>query len=294
MKKIYLLPLLLAAFSASAQYSLDFDAMNIGAVSPQSPYISVWTGGTDCNVVDIQANSGTQSVQVRNNTTDDIVILLGNQTTGSWKVSFNMYIPTNATGYWNIQESETPGVQWNGEFWVGATAQGGTAGIITSPETGNTITFPYDQWFSVVHEINLDTKKLTVTVDESVFINNLDYVGTGGVPANQLGSINFYSIDINNNVFIDDFVFEEVNTTSITTNNSVQFSVYPNPVKDLLTVNGENNITNVSVFNALGVRVHSSTPNSTSTQIDMSKFVRGIYLVKVTTGTQTRTVKVFK
>jgi hypothetical protein len=209
MKKLYFLLITFSVFSSFGQYSINFDDMNLGPVSPQSPYVSLWpaAGVTDCIVTDLQASSGTQSMQVRNNTTDDVIVLLGNKTTGSWIVSFKMYVTANGSGYWNIQESEAAGIQWNGEFLVGVTSVGGTAGLITYQETGSTVTFPYDQWFEVRHEINLATKKITITVDGSMFLNNLDYVGTGGGAANQLGSINFYSASANNNYFIDDFNF---------------------------------------------------------------------------------------
>jgi hypothetical protein len=296
MKKLYFLLLTSMSCVAYGQYSINFDDMNLGPVSPQSAYVSVWpaTGVTDCVVTDLQASSGTQSMHVRSNQTDDVIVLLGNKNSGSWVVSFNMYVPANASGYWNIQESETAGIQWNGEFLVGVTSVGGTAGLITYQETGNTISFPYDQWFEVRHEINLNTKKITITVDGSMFLNDINYVGTGGVSANQLGSINFYAASANNNYFIDDFNFEEVSTISLISNNAAEFKAYPNPVKDMLTVEGNNKITGVAVYNALGVLVHSSTPSSISTQIDMSKFTRGIYLVKVSMGSEVKTVKVFK
>lgn len=294
MKKLYFILVTFGSFLSFGQYSINFDDMNLGPVSPQSPYISIWPGAQDCNVVDIQANSGTQSMQVRNNMSDDVVVLLGNQTTGSWIVSFNMYVTANSTGYWNIQESETPAVQWNGEFLVGETAQGGAAGIITYASTGNTITFPYDQWFEVKHEINLDTKNITVTVDGSMFLNNFNYVGTEGAVANQLGSINYYSIDANNNYFIDDFNFEEVNTASITNIGSSEFKAYPNPVNDFLTVEANNKIISVSVYNSLGVLMHTSTPSSVNTKIDMSNFNRGVYLVKVSMENETKTIRILK
>jgi hypothetical protein len=296
MKKLYFLLLTSMSCVAFGQYSINFDDMSLGAVSPQSAFISLWpaSGVTDCIVSDLQANSGTQSMQVRNNQTDDVLVLLGNKNSDSWVVSFYMYIPSNASGYWNIQESQTAGIQWNGEFLVGVTSVGGTAGLITYSETGSTIAFPYDQWFEVRHEINLNTKKITIKVNDSMFLNNVDYVGTDGVAANQLGSINFYSASANNNYFIDDFVFEQVSTASVISNNTAELKAYPNPVKDVLTVEGNNKITNVSVFNTLGVIVHSSTPSTISTQIDMSKFPKGIYLLEVTMGSDTKTFKVLK
>lgn len=296
MKHFYLLLVIFNLSFSIGQYSINFDELNLGPVSPQSQYVSVWpaAGVTDCIVTDLQANSGTQSMQVRNNLTDDVIFLLGNKTTGSWVVSFNMYVTTNGSGYWNIQESEAAGIQWNGEFLVGATSIGGTSGLITYQETGNTITFPTDQWFEVRHEINLNTKKITIIVDGSMFLNNVDYIGTMGVAANQLGSINFYSASANNNYFIDDFTFEEVSTISLTSNHPSEFKAYPNPVKDVLTLEGNRKITGVSVYNSLGVLVHTAIPSEMTAKIDMSSYKRGIYLVKVSMGNVVKTIRIIK
>jgi len=265
----------------------------LGGVSPQSPFIEIWPGGTDCNAVIDEAFSGDISMNVANNQTDDVVFLLGNQTSGVWTVRFYMFVFSGATGFWNIQENEIPGIQWNGQFFAGATGSGGSPGVITHDDSGNTAPYPSDQWFEVKHEIDLDASTHSVWIDGNVLLDNEPYQGTGGAPATSLGSVNYFSIDANNNYFIDDFLFVE-GTLSTNDFEAESFKVYPNPVKDVLNIQSNEAVSKVAVYNVLGQSVFLSTPKAVSPSVDMSSFKSGIYFVEVTIGNSTKTVKVVK
>lgn len=76
--------------------------------------------------------------------------------------------------------------------------------------------------------------------------------------------------------------------------NSEGFKVYPNPVKNLLNLSYNKNITNVAVYNLLGQQVIAKSTNANLSQIDMSHLVSGTYFVKVTADNQTKTIKVVK
>ncbi|WP_157595001.1 hypothetical protein [Psychroflexus tropicus] len=117
--------MLLISFSGFSQYAIDFDSFNLGDVSPQSNFIEEWpaNGVTDGQVTDQEAFSMPHSVVIReqpgNNTFDDIIMLLGDETGGTWTIDWQMYVPIGKTGYWNIQESEIAGIQWNADFLWG-------------------------------------------------------------------------------------------------------------------------------------------------------------------------------
>lgn len=72
------------------------------------------------------------------------------------------------------------------------------------------------------------------------------------------------------------------------------FTYYPNPVENTLTLNAQNNIQNVSVYNMLGQEVVRITPNTIDTEVDMSDLQIGTYFVKVTINNATKTIKVLK
>ncbi len=89
----------------------------------------------------------------------------------------------------------------------------------------------------------------------------------------------------------------ELNVSCVLSENSFDsnsFAAYPNPVKNVLTLEYSNEISSVSVFNMLGQEVLSRTIDATSTQIDMSQLNAGTYLVNVTSGDIQKTIKVVK
>jgi len=75
---------------------------------------------------------------------------------------------------------------------------------------------------------------------------------------------------------------------------SINFSYYPNPVTDVLNLSFNQEMGNVSVVNLLGQQVISKTLNAKQGKIDLSGLSKGAYLVKVTVGNQSKTIKVIK
>lgn len=76
--------------------------------------------------------------------------------------------------------------------------------------------------------------------------------------------------------------------------NSENLSAYPNPVKDVLNLKYNTNISNVAVFNIIGQQVLTQEVNAADAKVDMSKLAAGTYVVKVTADNMTKTMKVIK
>lgn len=72
------------------------------------------------------------------------------------------------------------------------------------------------------------------------------------------------------------------------------FTAYPNPVRDLLNLSHTENISSVEVFNLLGQKMLTKSLDATQGQLDLSGLSNGSYLVKVTSGSETKTIKVLK
>ena len=73
-----------------------------------------------------------------------------------------------------------------------------------------------------------------------------------------------------------------------------KFSVYPNPVTDVLNVKSAASVDNITVYDLLGKVVLQENPGKISPAINMSNLASGAYLVKVTIGNSSKTVKVIK
>lgn len=111
------------------------------------------------------------------------------------------------------------------------------------------------------------------------------------------GAIRFYS-------HVDDQCGEEQvgRTRSIicgialatNTFDTASFHTYPNPVKDILNISYDKNIYNVAVFNVLGQEVMTKSVKQNQSQVDMSHLSNGTYMVKVTSDSQLKMIKVIK
>ena len=147
----------------------------------------------------------------------------------------------------------------------------GTCGSLTeldcSQDDGTTILSNGSSWNSLI-------------TDTPVTVGETYYVRVAGYSSSAVGT---FCLEVSTNQTLSADTFE---------NNS--FKAYPNPVKDILTLEYSSDITSVTVFNLLGQQVISRSLNATSTNIDMSQLNAGAYLVSVKMGDVEKTIKVVK
>ena len=73
--------------------------------------------------------------------------------------------------------------------------------------------------------------------------------------------------------------------------NEAEFAIYPNPVNNTLFINSGNAEFSYEMFNGMGQKVASGNATG-STQISVNDMKKGIYFLRLTTGTQVRMEKV--
>jgi hypothetical protein len=73
-----------------------------------------------------------------------------------------------------------------------------------------------------------------------------------------------------------------------------QFTYFPNPVKDHLTVRARTNIKDITVFNMLGQVVLRQSPNTKDGLVDMAVMQSGAYFVQISIGNTVETVRILK
>lgn len=96
---------------------------------------------------------------------------------------------------------------------------------------------------------------------------------------------------------IDNILFTEgeIETLSISeVETSFELKVYPNPVKNELSINASETITAIKVFNILGQEVLNTKSNAIQNKLDMSSLNSGTYFVQVSADNKIKTVKVVK
>ena len=138
-------------------------------------------------------------------------------------------------------------------------------------------------------------------------VDNADSGGTGSgetltgvaVAANTTYWINigYFSGTTDNSegpFTIDVSTSDTTTTLSVEDNRIEGFSLFPTVVKEELNFRSLNDVEQITVFNLLGQKVFSSTPNITESSVNLSSLKGGLYIVKVKVGDATATYKIIK
>jgi hypothetical protein len=190
----------------------NFDSYTIGALGPQAAHWTTWTGteggpedgaisddlGNNALYLEGQAGGGPQ----------DVLMLLGNRTSGAYILEWRMYVPAGLGAYYNIQHFETPATEWAFEINFSGDGTGqvdaGTAGL-------DAFSFPLDAFFKVRHVIDVDNDRIYLFINGK-FVHSWPFSwqadATSGT--NQLGAVNFWTRDQNDAYYVDDVVFNEI------------------------------------------------------------------------------------
>ncbi|MEL1243248.1 GEVED domain-containing protein [Flavobacterium sp. DGU11] len=75
---------------------------------------------------------------------------------------------------------------------------------------------------------------------------------------------------------------------------AASFRYHPNPVKDILTLSYDKNISGIEVYNIVGQKVIVKLVNQNEARLDMSQLAAGTYLVKVVSDAASKTIKILK
>ncbi|MCZ8198003.1 MAG: choice-of-anchor L domain-containing protein [Flavobacterium sp.] len=71
-------------------------------------------------------------------------------------------------------------------------------------------------------------------------------------------------------------------------------SVSPNPIIDFMTVSAKENINSIAIFNTLGQLVFEKKVNTSEEKIDLTALTSGNYIVKITSETSSKVLKIIK
>lgn len=202
---------------------------NVAQNGAANSWWTTWSGGgfggaEDGIISTEQANSGTNSMKILTTAAaggpQDVVLKLGNKTTGRYELKWMYYVPAGKQAYYNIQNVVPIGAgAWN----LDAFFQANNAGIVrigAGPILAE-FTYPNDEWFEVRHIIDLDNNLLTMWVDGQ-------YVIKMAYP-NNLGGIDFFGIDNNHTNYIDDIEYIQLPPVTFNVDfcaNAVDLSLY--------------------------------------------------------------------
>ena len=261
----------------------DFEGLTVGGyVADQlgDPW-TTWSGapGTaeDAIISDMYANSGSNSFTV-NSGSIDLIFKLADEaiTTGQWKFSTYVYVPTGFSGYFNLQTDPTPGVDWNLDVFFN---DGGEGEFGT--QSTDQFTYAQDTWIFVEINYDLDAGYAWVMIDgayvtifeNAMSIGGVDFYGynAGGEPGAYYDDVCFGIGDVYTGV--GEPVSHEVNAV-----------IFPNPARDQVTIQSQNIIDEVRIYNNMGQLVYSGEFDNSQIMVNTSNFITGMYIVQVRSG----------
>ncbi len=194
----------------------NFETYTIGNVSPQSVNWIPWSGNENDiaggEVSSDFASDGTKSLKIKPDnapTGDDQLLLLGNKTTGRYSLKWMTYVGAANGAYFNIQNSQTAGQQFNGEYYLYPDGTGAAIEVVNNaPVAVGTFTYPQGEWFPVEIIFDLDNNLA------KVFVNG--QLARGYAYPGNIGAIDFYSAGAAYTFYIDQV--EYVKLPSVTYN----------------------------------------------------------------------------
>ncbi|MDY0085909.1 MAG: T9SS type A sorting domain-containing protein [Bacteroidales bacterium] len=176
-------------------YFDDFESYNLGEYIAESnpEWWMTWNddpgSDEDALILDEQSNSPEQAVKIDG--MSDIVLKLGNKTSGKFIVEWMMFVSEGFGGYYNIQHFEAPGVEFAVEVYFKAD---GTGYMHAGGQNTATFNYPPNEWFSVDNVIDVDNDVAQIYFDEELIYEwqfSLQSDGTAGTL--QLGGVDFYA-----------------------------------------------------------------------------------------------------
>lgn len=206
-----------------------------------------------------------------------------------------------------IETGEVPGTcYFNGDtasesVWFSFVAPDSGEVLIVTEDTGTGATLGDTQitLFTVADCADLTAGVVEIACDED---DDADIIGDGtGLEANLQaagltpGATYYFVVDgFGTGTGTFDVALSDPTLSVETFEDENAFLYFPNPVENELTLNAQNDIQNVAVYNMLGQEVLQTAPNAIESTIDMSGLSQGAYFVKVTIGDATETIRIIK
>ena len=264
----------------------DFDSYKAGEYlgTESNGVWTTWTNATgspeDTYVTDLLSYSGENSINLQSGGVVDVVLPLGNENSGSWTLTFRMFVEEGYGAYFNLLHYFSAAASnWASQFYFNS----GGNGFLTVGgglnDLGTNFTYPVDTWFEVKINIDVDGDYAELYFDGAPIYNWLWSEGSTG-PSNTIAALNLYPNGMDNepdSYFVDNVSFHEYGLSL--TELEQAFDIYPNPAKSTFSINTEHNSC-IEIYNVLGKRIEHFTSRSYQSVVDCSNWEKGLYFIK--------------
>lgn len=163
------------------------------AESDQTGFWTTWDDApgskTDGKITDVESASPSNSVNVKDTT--DLILKMGNKTSGKYQFNVKYYIVSGNGGHLNMQHFENPGIEWAWELFFGDDGNGYlNAGV------ANAAVFTYTQetWIQIKCIVDIDNDWCELYIDDILLYEwPFHYQANKTTGTNQLGGMDFYA-----------------------------------------------------------------------------------------------------
>jgi hypothetical protein len=201
------------AYGQATLFQDDFDTYTAGGqFACQNPVDWTTWSNLPCDPVEDAYISSTYSLSPPNSVVfvqnNDVVKPLGNLTSGKWEIRFSFYIPNGKAGFWNVLSGFTPDpYEWAFQVYFDV---GGGARLDAGAASAATWAYTYDTWHTISVEIDLDGD-MAILYQDGTLIYQWQYtLGSFGAGcANRIACVDFFGATANDEMYIDDYGFDE-------------------------------------------------------------------------------------
>jgi hypothetical protein len=173
----------------------------------------------------------------------------------------------------------------NDGVWYTLTGNGGDFTVTVEPTSWNAGIAIYTGScgsFTCVDDSNIGGNNI---VEATTFptVNGTTYYVNIGHPSGTVdGTEGIFNLSVTSTVLsIEDIIAKG-------------FSYYPNPVKDVLKMNANEPINQISIYSILGRELKTINQSNVSTEVDFSGFPSGTYFVRAVVGSSSGAFKIIK
>ena len=205
----------------------------------------------------------------------------------------------------------TSGSQWDYECSFVVRYEGGDV-IYTSGSLQNGLIYEFDcscgssttNTYNPVENLMAETTDTSITLNWNAPEGAINYIiSRNGIEIGQTSETTYTDQLVNNDGFYtycvvaeytDGFSVPEcviVEFYDAIDEVETEFAIYPNPVNNTLFINGGNAEYSYEMYNGMGQKVASGNATG-NTQISVNDMMKGVYFLRLTTGTQVRVEKV--
>ena len=293
MKNLYVFNLCLLFITASSlsQNIFDnFDEYKAGEYlgTESSGLWTTWSsspGGTeDVLVNENNSFSPENSINLESEgTVMDVVLPLGDLSSGQWTLSFMMQIETGYGAYFNLlHDFAAAASNWAVQVYFNASGNGSLTIGGGLNDLGTTFSHPVGSWFEIKINIDIDQDVAEIYFDD-VPVYNWMWSEGSVTNSNIISALNLYPNGQDgeaDSFYVDDVSFSVYDLSSEELINKP--SCYPNPASKSFTINHSQK-TLVEVFNLLGKSIYSNYSENLKSIIDCSRWSNSTYVIRLTT-----------